>query len=1791
MKYTYKIALLTLLLFESCKHSKDVKLIATNCTGEVDTRTNLTFTFNKSIIDEKNPEFLAGWIDEEYVAFTPPIKGRFRWENTNTLVFSPESELPPATTFKAVIRPKVCRHSTYKLGKIPVLEFETPRQEVVDYSARWAVIDPSEKKIGIQSQLFFAYEQPFDGFEKNLSIQVNGRKVSYQLAPESDRRSCTILIKDVETKDEPYEISFLVSKGVVPERGKNPTVEDFKNTLKLPSPYELEITYLEAAHDGTEGIINVRTSQKVSASALKNFIQISPEVQFDASPTEDGFQIKSQGFKSTQMYDVKILKGLTGTLGGRLKEDYHSTAAFGEIQPSIAFDDKSANYLSAKGNRNIKIKIVNVPKVKVTVRKIYENNILPALRYGLSNYYDYDYEGSEFNLSDVLYEEELMTATLPGKGDARIFHFNIKDKFPDFKGIYHINVRSAQEYWLSDSRMVALSDIGLIARVSEQQAWVFANSLLSAEPLSNVECVVYGRNNQKIGSGVTDSKGIALISLKKGDATGFTPALITAKTSNDLNYISMQNNIVETSRFEVGGKSISSAGLDAFVYAERNMFRPGDTVFFSAVVRTPEWNKPDDIPLKIKVISPNGQEFKTIRKNLNQQGSFEASFVLPYSALTGTYHLELLTPNEVILADYPILVEEFMPDRIKVTTTLGKSIYNEKDTIILKGKAENLFGTPAAERNYEVEIQYKHQSFSPKNFSEYDFSLSNLKTYFDATTTNGNTRGDGSFEESFSPPSGIAKQGIIKASFFTTVFDETGRPVNRFNQADILTQRVFIGIRRNEWHYYPLNQTIPFHLIAIDINENIVSTPAVIQVIKKKYKNVLVRYGDSYSYESQFEDKVLYSGDLNITGRATTFSYVPREPGNYELRISLPGASSYVSLPFFSYGRWLSSQTDFEVNKEGFVNISTDKKLYKPGDKAKLLFKAPFDGKLLVSIERDKLFESFYLTVQNRLATAEIIIGKDHLPNVYVTATLFKPHAESDFPLTVAHGYANISVVEQSRKIEVKIEAPEKIRSNQKQKIIVRGEPNSFVTLAAVDEGILQITDFKTPDPYEYFYQKRALQVQGFDLYNALFPEIKSQRRSVGGDGFDLGRRTNPLPNKRAKLVRYWSGITQIQSNGLATFEIDVPTFSGKLRLMAVNYKNEKFGAAEAFLTVADPIIISSGIPRFLSPGDEAMVALTVSNTTNTPQRANIAVRTAGPLKATAIENSELTVPPNSEKRTYYTLKAEPNIGEANVRVEVSSGSEKFTEVTDITVRPSASLQKVTGSGEVPAGTSKVISFGGNDFIKGTEAYSLVVSPSPLAMQGKFLTDLLQYPYGCTEQVIAAAFPQIYFADLCNAINLNNEFSKQSFSKNVNEAIRTIKQRQIYSGAVSLWPDDYNEHWWVSAFAAHFLTEARKNGYEVEDAMYNSLLSYLQTRLKKKQTYTYFFNNGASRVVAMKEIPYSLYVLALAGMPQQSAMNYYKENPQLLTNEGKFLIAAAFALAGDKSKIRELLPNNFLSERSDKDVGSNFSSDIRDEALALSVLMDVQPDYNQIPVMVKHVADQLNSHKYLSTQELVFSTLALGKYSRNLNKGKVNAEVKSNGKSLGVIQDNSLKITPKQLKDNKVEISVSSGDGKVYYFWEASGISASGNVKEEDNFLRVRRTFYDRYGNVISSNEFRQNDLIVVGISLESSYSRTIENVVITDMLPAGFEIENPRVKEVPGTNWIKNDSKPIHADIRDDRINLFVNAQGNRQNFYYVVRAVTPGTYKLGTLSADAMYAGEYHSYSGSGQIKILPK
>jgi uncharacterized protein YfaS (alpha-2-macroglobulin family) len=1784
MKKLVSVLLFAVLLLSNC--SESIKLTRSGFSEIVPLAGNINFTFNQDMVPDDKVNV---WDTTQYIVFDPPLYGKFKWKNKRELVFSPYHYLRPSTQYKA--RFNELAEGLVVDEDLPV-EFHTPFFEIKNFEAYFAKEILKSNQTVIRYDFEFNYRiRPADLKDK-LTISLNGKNVDYELLSHEVSDKVSVIVEDYEIDAESAETAIKISKGL---KILNLALSnaDLTEKAEIIDPDDFQIKKVEADHDGFNGTITITANQDVVEANIRNYLEITPTVNYTVNVEGRKIYIKSEKFDIEKDYTVNVKEGLSGTLGGKLKYEYTEEVSFGKLDPEIKILNRKAEYLSGKGLKNIEVRIVSVPKVKVVIQKVYKNNLLSYLssRSYYDDYYydDYYYYGGPKDvgdLGDVVYEKEISTTSLAVSNSGRLLNLDFEDKIGNHDGVYVVEIRSSDDYWLKARKIVAISDIGLIAKKGKDNLYIFANSIESAKPLSGVKLEITGKNNQVLGNAETNKDGFAVYSLKNMPADGFSPSLVTAKMGTDFNFLPFNRTQIGTSRFDISGKTENLSGYDAFIYGDRDIYRPGETMHISVILRDEEWNVPGEIPVKMKLFAPNGKVFKTVKKTLNQYGSFETDVVIPNTAPTGSYSVEVYTSTDVYLSSKTLKVEEFVPDRIKVDVKVDKKEVFLGQAMNLRVQANNLFGPPATNRNYEIQENVRRSYFYAKDYRSYYFGLTGGKTYFDSNVRSGKTNNEGQVQESYTYPMSYSDMGVLQADYYVTVFDETGRPVNRRTSATIYTQDKFYGINLEDY-YNKTDKVMRIPLIAVDKDGKALNgVKASVKIIKHEYRTVLAKSGSYYRYKSEHEEVVQYNKTIDLNGGNTVLSFTPKTSGRYDIRISKPGTKTYVQQSFYSYGWGSTTNSSFQVNNEGNIDIELDKEKYQVGDKAKVILNTPFSGKVLVTVERNNVTDHFYLKTDKRAVSFDLDIKDDFVPNVYVSAILIKPHGQSDIPLTVAHGYMPVMVENSANKIPVAITAVEKSHSKTRQKILIKSKPNTAMTIAVVDEGILQVTGFQTPDPYAYFYRKRALGVSSYNIYPYLFPEIAMKTgKEGGGAGEELTKRINPMTNKRFKLVSFWSGIKTTDKNGNLEYEIDIPQFSGDLRIMAVAYNGKAYGASKANMKVADPVVISTALPRFLSPKDTLEMSVNLSNTTGSAMNCDLSIGIKGPVKMIGKDTEQISIAANSEKQLYYKLAVFPELGEANVNVVVNANGKKYSNETDISIRPASPLQKIDGSGVIAAGSQQAVKMDMQRFMEQSIDNKLLVSNSPLVHFSKDLDYLVRYPYGCVEQTVSAAFPQLYYADLAKQLSGSAKFDADY---NIKEAIRKLQLMQLYNGALSYWPGGGYETWWGSVYGAHFLIEAKKAGYEVDQSMIDKLMEYLKNQLKRKKTIAYWFNGNKNKKIAPKEVAYSLYVMALAGEAKMSYMNYYKSRRDELSLDSKYLLATAYALAGDKKKYQQIVPPEFSGEESRPVFGGSFHSPIRDEAIALNAILEVDPQSQQVGIMAKHLSEKMKARRYLNTQERVFAFLAMGKIAKQAAQTKITGEILSNNRKVANYDNNTVSLTTKQLKGGDISITT-KGKGRLYYFWEAEGISKDGSYLEEDKYMKVRKTFYDRFGKQITDNHFKQNDLVVIKLSIQGSYNTSIENVVISDILPAGFEIENPRISSVPGMGWTTNKGYPKYTDIRDDRINFFVTVTSSVKNYYYVVRAVTPGTFQMGPVGADAMYNGEYHSYSGGGVIRVV--
>lgn len=1795
MRPSFKIfaSVILAILFFSCSSKDTVEIIEFSPQGETKELTTFRVEFDRALA----PDSLTDkWIDGNFIQFNPAISGKYKWIDAKTLIFSPDHPLEPIQKYTATVTPKVLFENMYE-PDFDEYEFNTPDFDVLKTEFFWTQLPNQTHKVSIQANVYFNYPVSPDQLKKYIKVFVED-KATPELSIVSDKSSEMIAVNlgEFSQANSTQEIVLKINKGLNSTIGKKPLDDDREFTYDLEALTRLAVSDVYSEFEGVRGVIVVTTTQMVNSQRVREFISLNPPLDYDVSVFDNTIRLEGD-FADYPSIDLKIAKGLPGVLGGELEFDYQQMVTFVNLNPAINFKDRQGSYLLRGGEENLEVMAVNVEEVEITVSQVFENNLIHFL--GDYGYYfssnDSYYYSPYINVSrygKMLYEEKL---TLPRKENWKTdFTININKALQsEFKGLFVIQVNSKEDRWIQDTKIFAVSDLGIIAKRSHNSISVFVNSISSTDPVESAEVKLVSSNNQLLAEGFTNKNGAVTLNKFYHSLEEFSPQVILVKNGDDFNFINLYGSRVETSRFDVGGK-YDYYDFNAFLYGDRNLYRPGERVNIAGIIRDRKIRIVKDVPVFIKVYTPTGKLFDEYKKVLNQQGSFELGFEVPEYSQTGEYRVDLFTADERLIGNYKFSIEDFVPDKIRVMLKNEPEKALKGQTITTSVDAEFLFGAKAADMPYQADIQLRHKPFISKQFSRFTFSNSSIEnSIIQNQLMDGKLNSEGHADILYQIPNDIKSSGIITAYQFVSVFDLTGRPVNRVSSAEIYPNKNYIGIRSDKY-YVGTNDEIDFQVIAVDQNDKPVENLRVMAtLVRYEWQTVLKKdYSDKYYYTSEKKEVIQWNKPITIEGEPEEVSFSVSNSGQYELRVREINRDSYQYYGFYAYGWGSSTASSFQVDREGRVDIVLDKEKYETGDKAKILFMTPFDGKMLVTLERDSVFYYNTVEVKNRSFELAMDIDEEYLPNIYVSATLFKQHsAESTTPFFVGYGYKSLLVEDVDNLLEVEIESPGKIKPNTKQNITIqtKSKKDIFITLAAVDEGILQLKNYQTPDAYSFMYAKRALQVDGYDIYKYLLPEIVTS--SPGGDDFaaQLKKRTNPITTKRFKLLSYWSGIRRTNSSGEVEIALEIPQFNGEVRLMALAYDASSFGSAESFMKVADDVIIESEIPRFLSINDKLEIPVTAINTTDKNIDIDLSMSVKGPLKITSDDKTEVSINPNSTSTSSFYLNVGSEIGKGTINID-SKGDVKVSEKIDIPIRPISPLVVESGSGILSAGNEKKINLAG-EFVEGTQQANLVISNFPGVRYAKTLKSLISFPYGCLEQTVSKLFPQLYFEDIAKLVA--PEFFKTTNPiYNIKEGIRKIEAMQRYDGSFLYWPSGSTTNEWTNVYAAHFLFEARKAGFDVNENVINNMLSYISKRVHSKETteyVTYEQNRRTVVIAASSEIPYGLYVLALGGKGDLATMNYYKARLHLLPGDSRFFLAGAYALMGKWQAAYEIIPSSFSPVKTERTTGGSFNSTIKANAIILNLLLDVDPENVQIPNFIKYLND--NAKDIYSTQDKAFVFMALGKSAKAASENKLKVKIEANGKVVGEFNGENLNIDLTKYLNSEIKL-IPEGEGKTYFYWNVEGVKTTSEFENKDSNLKVRRRYFDyRSGQEITNNNFRQGDLIVCKFEL-TGVARDIENIVVTDLLPAGFEIENPRLMETQRlTNDSNNKLLPVeYLDIRDDRLLLFTSLRNqNYGEFKYLIRVINRGEFHLAPITADAMYDREYNSINGGALIKVI--
>ena len=1764
--------------------------------GEVEMDDKLIFAFNRNMVDEKDVDL---WKTETYFRFEPPIEGVYTWTDRRTLRFSPAQALDGAQTFKA-----------YATGALPgvdssnfePVEFHTAAFRPRNIAVQWRDESfYSWHDAPVTATLNFNYEVDPDTLREYLVVARDGRPVedisfySYQAGTALE------VVMDAEHySDVPVQFKFMLRKGLAPSFGRSPLKEDTVITVRLAPIKVLEITDVYQQGSNYNPYYLVSANQPFDVDVLKQKLHFIPEVKYTIE--HGGNQLRVYGdFNPDSRYTMVIDSGAKGLAGGVLGKEWRYTIDVPKLEPFVRFEDPARYYLLRNGLENVRVKSQGVGSYVVRLYEVYENNLVHFINdnYELFSdyvpsdedeyYNDYSYGPDIDDYGRLLSEDTVKLPAAVGlnKKYSSLVHLK-KQLRSRYKGIFVMELLKPGDYWSGDSKVISLSDIGLIVRKTEREMMVFANSIGSAQPLAGVRVQIISRTNQSMFTGTTGADGMVRFPRVDAMGEGFEPRMVVATLDGDYNFLDLNKTEVERYRFDLGGKAYTP--LDAYAWSDRNLYRPGDTIHLACMVRDWEFGTPNGLPLMVKVRDPHGAVVETQKHLANKDGAFEAHCPTSLDAPTGEYSVDIYTASDEFLTSVSMYVEDFVPDKIRVQPSMLVGDYQKGDTVGVKVEAEYYFGAACDSHYYELRSVFVPAAYSSKQYKDFSFAAPQDQNFSPASVS-GYLNRDGRDTVGVVVPNEWDAPGPLIVTSYATVHDNTGRTVTRKAQTTVDMQDHYLGMRVKNGYYMSMGAFLQAEFVAVDGQDKAAADYRVaVQIERQVWNSVLRSSGNGYHYESGNVADVVYADTLLLKGGSQAVNYRLDQPGVYILKAGRPGEGALLRTEVLVYGKGAEHNSSFGAEREGTIRITTDKAEYKSGESARVHFATPFSGRMLVTVEREKVYQYYLVNVPRNSTELYIPISDAHVPNVYLSATLFHPmRGAGVMPFTVSHGYTGIKVDQPGHNLNVKVTAPERVTPGKRCYATVKTVPNAYVTLAAVDEGILAIRNFKTPDPYPYLYAARELRVSAYDIYRYVLPEVSKPGPLTGGDAMGGYAGLNPFQIRRIRSVALWSGIIKTNGSGVAQVPLDFQAgFNGKVRLMAVAWSGRRCGAGESALKVHEDLVVNAALPRFIIAGDSIRVPIHALNTTDKNISAEIEVVAEGPIRLLGTTKLPVVTEGKGAARSSFFAVAGPNIGKAKVWIHTRSGKKTSSVVHEFAVYPPGQLEKTGGRGQLAAGQSTTLSFPGG-FYPETQTVRLRASSFPAMEFGSHLRDLVTYPHGCVEQTVSKLFPQLYFGDLAQAVAPEAYGGNHAVS-HIREGIKKLERMQAYDGSFAYWEGGPANDW-VTCYAMHFLVEAQKAGYPVAADRMTQGLDYLRKHMTGDVKLHYTYSVGSKKVtadVAAKEWVYALYVLALAGQADKPMMNFYKSHPEQLAGDSRYMLAAAFAVSGDPESFQKLMPARWMPETTERQTGGTMDSEIRPSAIALCALLDADPSHPFIPTIVAYLAN--NADQFYSTQDKAWAFLGLGKAAKGQAQQNIRMEVVHNGQVLASGDGSGVKLDHHQLSGQSVTFKV-SGTGKAYYFWETEGVpKQAGTVSRmADKGMRLKRSFFDTEGRELIRPVFKQGELIVCRMVLRPE--QDIENIALTDLLPAGMEVENQRVGG-GSYPWIKGEVSTVdYQDIKDRGLVTYLKGKrGEALKVHYLLRAVNPGRFQLPPAQAEAMYDPRLRASASGMVIEILP-
>lgn len=1563
----------------------------------------------------------------------------------------------------------------------------------------------------------------------------------------------------------------------------------------------------------------------IDESAVLERVRVEPKTALSAGPGRSGFRVFGD-FKRGS-YTLKLKQGLVSRQGALLPQEYSTTFTVPARRPQLSFG-ASGRYLPRSAWRNLSVTSVNLDTAELIVRQVPPENLV----FWLS---DDANEAATERTSNVVYRKSVPLKNTP---DAQVTSFiDVASALPGTtRGVLELTlqnggIRSTSRLLLTDMSLVAKRTPAAPDAKVLETVWIWALGIESTELLSGVEVSLLKKSGKRVAHCTTSAAQGCKLEVPHDALDPSEPFALIARKGDDLTYLRYRDLKTDIAESDVQGEPYrASKPYRAAAYGDRGVYRPGETAHVVAIVRTnDDLAPPAGLPVQARVQDPRNRTLK--REQLKTNAAGVVSLDLPFEpyADTGVYTV-MFEVAERLIGQHTLNVEEFVPERMKVSVDTERSEYLLGSDISTLVEARYLFGGSAEGSKVEVSCRLEPAAFRPKENAQLAYGvwspkagkampLGQVEGTLDekgqaalrcpAPTDTGGFRG---------PARLVAQAAVFEAGSGRSTQNDVSIPVH--------PERYYLGLQANV-QQVQVGKPFTVSGAVVDWSGALAKEPP--KTVEVEYLRLESEYG---YYWDEDENTERYQRYLRPVREGRTS--VPVQGSRFQLEIT-PQSASYGYLVRVRSGR---AQTDLELEgpwRRGWYWYDGEQREQTPrpqrptwlpieapqvakvGQSLEVTVKAPFRGRMLLTAETDQVLAAEWREVDAGKVTWKTSVAR-FAPNVYVSAFLVKdPHLESKeaFMPDRAFGVASVPLEPEDFVQALTLKAPKEVRSNDTLSISLDlGKPEgpTFVTVAAVDEGILQLTKFKTPDPIAQLFSKRALGVETYETIGwTLLSAPQGNSRSTGGDGDGApSGRVQPV-----KPVALWSGLLPVPPSGKVDVRFQVPQYRGQLRVMAVAVGPKRIGRASAQVVVRDPLTLQATMPRFLIYGDTVQIPVFLTNVSGKAREVTVALSTENiPLKGlsgSASEDSPLELLGKREGQVHledgksatlvFQARATKSVGAARLKVTATSGELKSHEELEVPFQPAGPRERVVQRIELEEGTTSLTPHL-SGWVPTTETTNVWVTSNPYGETFQHLRYLIQYPYGCIEQTTSSTRPMLFVSGLIE--NLEPGLSGE-IEKYVDAGIRRLLSMQTPAGGFSYWPGNTEPVAWGTAYASHLLLDAQKAGFAVPKDRLDDALKWAEGELDRYEARTanrsgYYQDHGGDAE------PYLQYLLAVAGRGRKGAIQRLIDETAARKprtgqqEEHLYLLKAALYLAGDRRYERDLR-NPDLSPVTEERINSwSFYSDRRRRGLMLSTFEDLFRGDSAGEPLAQLVAQSLTRPSgWYNTQELVWGVTGLGKRVGNVPGRFSVPKLVAAGKEVP-LKTKGDQATPDRAwtlarasEYASLELTASKIEGRVFAILSSQGVRANAKWKTGGEGLTVKRRYRALDGKELDVVHAPMDlaQLAFVEIEVSNTSGERVQNLALVDRLPAGWEIENPRLGRGQKVDWVEDDAlwQLDYLNVRDDRLEAFgALERGQTKKIVYAVRAVTSGSFTLPPVEVEAMYDPRLWARDDGGHVEI---